>query len=71
MLGPLYSKLKVHKTEILFCFDFEICSISSSVMSKKILDFAKIIFDWANIGGGTIFCIVLRLRGMKQNFELG
>ena len=27
--------------------------------------------DWAIIGGGTIFRVVLGLRGMKKNFELG
>ncbi len=31
----------------------------------------KKIFDWAIIGGGTIFRVVLRLRRMKKNFELG
>ncbi len=47
--------LKVHKIEIFFGFDFEICNISLLVMSKYI-DFAKKnFFDWASIRESTIF----------------
>jgi hypothetical protein len=46
--------LKVHKIEIFFGFDFEICNISSLVCQNiKILQ--KNFFDWASIGGGMIF----------------
>ncbi len=62
--------LKVHKIEIFFGFDFEICNISLLVMSKY-LYFAKFFFDWASIGGGTIFPRSLKLRRRKKNFEVG
>ncbi len=29
------------------------------------------LFDWASIGGGTIFPRSLGLRGMKKNFQVG
>ncbi len=48
------SSLKVHKIEIFFGFDFEICIICLLVMSKY-QDFTQKIFDWDIIGGGTIF----------------
>jgi hypothetical protein len=46
--------LKVHKTENFFDYDFGICVISLLVMSKY-EDLKKKFFDWAIIGGGTIF----------------
>ncbi len=50
----IYHALKVHKIENFFGFDFEICTISSLVMSKiKILQ--KNFFVCAIIGGVTIF----------------
>jgi hypothetical protein len=58
--------LKVHKIEIFFGFDFEICIISLLFTSKyciKILP--KQIFDQAIIGGDTIFLLSLRLSGIK------
>jgi hypothetical protein len=51
---PLFSAsptpLKVHKIEILFGFDFEICNISLLVMSKY-QDFAKRIFGLGQYWG--------------------
>ncbi len=56
--------LKVHKIEIFFGFDFDICNISLLVMWKcKILP--KKIFDQAIIGGDTIFPLKLRLSGIE------
>jgi hypothetical protein len=50
------SHLKVHKIENFFDSDFGICVISLLVMSKyRIKSLQKKIFDWAIIGGGTIF----------------
>jgi hypothetical protein len=64
--------LNVHKIEIFFCFDFEICNISLLVMSKYILRFCKTkIFDWASIGGGTIFLRNLKTTRNEKIFELG
>ncbi len=46
--------LKVHKNENFFDSDFGICVISLLVISNiKILP--KNFFDWAIVGGGTIF----------------
>jgi hypothetical protein len=56
--------LKVHKKEIFFGFDFEICIISLIVMQNiKILQ--KKNFDQGIIGGDTIFPLSLRLSGIK------
>ena len=56
--------LKVHKIEIFFGFDFEICIISLLGLSKyKILQ--KFFLDQAIIGGDTIFRLSLRLSGIK------
>ncbi len=60
--SPLY--LKVHKIEIFFGFDFEICIISLLVMSKY-EDFTKKKFNQAIIGGDTIFPLSLRLSGIE------
>jgi hypothetical protein len=62
--------LNVHMIEIFVGFDFEICNISLLVMSKYKI-FEKNFFDWSSIGEVRFFLIVLRLRGMKNNFELG
>ncbi len=56
--------LKVHKIEIFFGFDFEICIISLLVMSKY-SDFTKKNFNQAIIGGDTIFPLSLRLSGIE------
>ena len=57
--------LKVHKIEIFFGFDFEICIFSLFVMSKY-WDFTKKkFFDQAIIGGDTIFPLSLRLSGIE------
>ncbi len=56
--------LKVHKIEIFFGFDFEICIISLLVMwNIKILQ--KNFFAQAIIGGDTIFPLSLRLSGIE------
>jgi hypothetical protein len=63
----MFSALKVHKIENFFYSDFGICVISLLVMSNiKILQ--KIVFDWAIIGGGTIFPRSPRTTGNKKNF---
>jgi hypothetical protein len=63
--------LKVHKNENFFGFDFEFCTISLLVMSKY-KDFAKKIFlIWPVLDEVRFFRVVLGLRGMKKNFELG
>jgi hypothetical protein len=46
--------LKLHKIENFFDSDFGICVISLLGMSKY-QDFTKKFFNWAIIGGGTIF----------------
>jgi hypothetical protein len=56
--------LKVHKIEIFFGFDFEICIISLFVYQKKN-------FIGPLLGEVRFFRVVLGLRGMKKNFELG
>ncbi len=56
--------LKVHKIEIFFGFDFEICIISLLVISKC-KDFTKKIFYQAIFGGDTIFPLNLRLSGIE------
>ncbi len=56
--------LKVHKIEIFFGFDFEICIISY-VKKSKYQDFTKKDFYQAIIGGDTIFPLSLRLRGIE------
>ena len=56
--------LKVHKIEIFFGFDFEICIISLIVIRNfKILQ--KKFFDQAIIGGDTIFPLSLRLSRIE------
>ena len=56
--------LKVHKIEIFFGFDFEICIISLIVIRNfKILQ--KKFFDQAIIGGDAIFPLSLRLSGIE------
>ncbi len=57
--------LKVHKIEIFFGFDFEICIISLLVMWKNIKILQKTFFDQAIIGGATIFPLSLRLSGIE------
>ncbi len=59
--------LKVHKIENFFASDFGICDISLLVMSKY-KDFTKKIFDWAIIGGGTIFPRSPRTTRNGKNF---
>jgi hypothetical protein len=59
--------LKVHKIEIFFGFDFEICNISLLVMSKY-YDFAKKNFDWASIGGGATFPRSLKTTRNDKKF---
>ncbi len=56
--------LKVHKIEIFFGLDFEICIISLLVMSKY-SDLTKKFFDQSIIGGDTIFPLSLRLSGIE------
>ncbi len=57
-------RLKVHKIEIFFGFDFEICIISLLVCQNiKIL--LKIFLDQAIIGWDTIFPLSLRLSGIE------
>jgi hypothetical protein len=62
------SYLKVHKIENFFDSDFGICVISLLVMSKlKILKFyKKKNFDWAIIGGDTIFRRSPRTTGNEK-----
>ncbi len=56
--------LKVHKIEVFFGFDFEICIVSLLDMSKY-KDFTKNFFDQAIIVGDTIFPLSLRLSGIE------
>jgi hypothetical protein len=59
--------LKVHKIENFFDSDFGICVISLLFMSKY-KDFTKNFFDWAIIGGGTIFPRSPRTTGNEKKF---
>ncbi len=70
MLLIIISLLKVHKIENFFDSDFGICVISLLVISKY-QDFTKNFFDWAIIGGGTIFPRSPRTTRNEKNFELG
>jgi hypothetical protein len=58
------NSLKVHKIEIFFGFDFEVCIISLLFM-LKFKEFRKNFFDQASIGGDTIFPLSLRLSGIE------
>jgi hypothetical protein len=59
--------LKVHKIENFFDFDFEICTISLLVMSKKILRFYRKIFLFVRLLEELrFFRAVLGLRRMKK-----
>ncbi len=59
--------LKVHKIEIFIGFDLEICNISLIIRSNiKILQ--QNFFDWASIGGGTIFPRSLKTTGNEKKF---
>ncbi len=62
-----HAHLKVHKSENFFGFDFEFCTISLLVMSKY-YNFAKKLFEWASIGGGTIFPRSPRTTRNEKNF---
>ncbi len=65
----MYSILKVHKNENFFGFDFEFCTISVLV---KISRFCKKNFLIGPVLEEVrFFRVVLGLRGMKKNFELG
>jgi hypothetical protein len=68
MYNHVYNhRLKVHKNENFIGFDFEFCTISLLVMSNiKILQ--KKLFDWASIGGGTIFPRSPRTMRNEKNF---
>ncbi len=61
--------LKVHKIEIFFDSDFGIWLFLFSHV--KILKFYKKFFDWAIIGGGTIFPRSLKTTRNEKIFELG
>jgi hypothetical protein len=64
--------LEVHKIENFFDSDYGICVISFLVMSKKILRFYKKTFLIGPLLGEVrFFRIVLGLRKMKKNFEVG
>ncbi len=62
--------LKVHKIEYFFDSDFGICVISLLFMSKYYV-FRKKNFIGPLLGEVRFFRVVLGLRGMKKNFELG
>ncbi len=65
-----FSLLKVHKIENFLDSDFGICVISLLVMSKyKIYKRNFLIGPF--LGEVQFFRVVLGLRGMKKNFELG
>ncbi len=63
-------RLKVHKIENFFDSDFGMCVISLLVMSKYKLLQKKILIG-PLLGEVRFFRVVLGLRGMKKNFELG
>ncbi len=62
-----HHSLKVHKIENFFDSDFGICVISLIVMSKY-QNLKKNFFDWAIIGGGTIFPRSPRTMRNEQKF---
>ncbi len=67
---PRGNGVKVHKIENLFDSDFGICVFSLLVMSTiKILQKKSLIGPL--LGEVRFFRVVLGLRGMKKNFELG
>ena len=65
-----HPRLKVHKIENFFDSDFGICVFSLLFMSKY-YDFTKKFFIGPLLGEVRFFRVVLGLRGMKKNFELG
>ncbi len=66
MIGILFS-LKVHKIENFFDSDFGICVISLLVIRF----YNKNFLIGPLLGEVRFFSVVLGLRGMKKNFELG
>ncbi len=65
---PYDARLKVHKIEIFFGFDFEICIISFVSYVKILRFYQKKNFDRAIIGGGTIFPRSPRTTQNEKNF---
>ncbi len=64
--------LKVHKIENFFDSDFGICIISLFVSYVKIFRvYQKNFLTGPFLGEVRFFRVVLGLRGMKKNFELG
>ncbi len=63
--------LKVHKIENFFDSDFGICVISLLVLSKYKDFTTKNFLIGPLLGEVRFFRVVLGLRGMKKNFELG
>ncbi len=69
MQTSLLVTLKVHKNENFFGFDFEFCTISLLVtVCQNIKILQKKLFDWASIGGGTIFPSSPRTTRNEKNF---
>ena len=66
--GTRVSLLKVHKIEIFFGFDLEICNISLSCICQNIKIYDKNFFDWASIGRGTIFPSSLKTTRNGKKF---
>ncbi len=59
-----FERLKVHKNENFFGFDFEFCTVSLLVILKY-EGFVKFFFDWAMNGRDMIVPLSLRLRGIE------